>query len=628
MRRVVGDLEADGFLEVATTVWCGAFRDIDTEEVFQFRPEQIKDLLKFLDSTSVLIMHNGIGYDLPLLEKLYGYTYKGKVIDTLIMSRLLFPNRITPANCLDRSVRPHSIASWGYTLGRGKPDHSDWSKFSEDMLFRCTEDTEIGAMLFDYLDKEMQKGGWDKAMPLSHKLFTYLGKQERFGWYVDQQKIKDNISLLTKWIDKLDQIIVPNLPIILEIDETKIGGVYKFVSKPFKKNGQLTEAVTKYCAATDAPSVFMSSIGGPFSRVSFRKVDMGSVSELKKYLLDEGWEPEEWNYNDDGERTSPKMSQTDPFVGIRSRVGKLVAKRLQCRHRRSQIEGIQKLIRPDGRVPAGISGLAVTGRAKHKWVVNIPKAGSFFGKQMRKMFACPSGKVLVGTDSDSCQLRMLAARMKDPNYIKAIMTGEKSKGTDNHSLTMKIADLDSRDTAKTTIYALLFGAGDLKLGQSAKKPGKGAEVRRLLYSGFPGLGALVDGLTKEWRSTARKKWNQRWGKFDYFNGYITGLDGRPIQVGSEHQLLVYLLQSDEAIMMTAAYNKFHIDMEKKGYTYGKEYGVVGWMHDEFTVECDEAIAEIVKDTSEKAIAWAGLFYKIECPHIGDGKIGKNWYDIH
>lgn len=46
------------------------------------------------------------------------------------------------------------------------------------------------------------------------------------------------------------------------------------------------------------------------------------------------------------------------------------------------------------------------------------------------------------------------------------------------------------------------------------------------------------------------------------------------------------------------------------------------------MECDIEIAEEVKDLSEKSIAWAGRYYKIPCPHVGDGKIGKDWYAIH
>lgn len=50
--------------------------------------------------------------------------------------------------------------------------------------------------------------------------------------------------------------------------------------------------------------------------------------------------------------------------------------------------------------------------------------------------------------------------------------------------------------------------------------------------------------------------------------------------------------------------------------------------DEYTVECDEDIAEDVKRICEEAIVWAGEFYGILCPHVGDGKVGKDWDSIH
>jgi len=81
-------------------------------------------------------------------------------------------------------------------------------------------------------------------------------------------------------------------------------------------------------------------------------------------------------------------------------------------------------------------------------------------------------------------------------------------------------------------------------------------------------------------------------------------------------------------MMTAAYNRFHQRMDKLGYTFGVEYGTVCFYHDEFTVECDIGIADIVQKESEDAIAWAGNFFKIKCPHLGQGKQGHNWYAIH
>jgi hypothetical protein len=542
------------------------------------------------------------------------------------MSRLLNPKRLVPFNCPNKKAGPHSIEAWGWRVGRGKPEYNDWENFSEDMLHRCTEDVEILHLVYESLLKEAKGENWRNAFLLSFKLFENLQKQEEYGWKVDRQHMDFCISQLTHWIERIDSVLVPNLPMKIEIDEIKKDGQYKYVSKPFLKSTKPSESVVKWCIDCNI-SLDNSPVCGPFSRVSFRQIDLNSNAETKDYLLSEGWEPLEWNVNDEGERTSPKMSKDDPFEGINGKVGKLVAKRVQCRQRRSIIEGLIQLIRLDGSIASIVNMLAVTGRATHRNIVNIPKAGSFYGKQMRKIFSSREGMVVVGTDSDQCQLRMLGGRMGDPEYIKALTTGDKKLGTDIHSLTKKIGEIESRDTAKNVIYCLLFGGGDTKLGKTAKQPGNGAVLREKLYKGFDGLGELMERLTAEWKQTAKKRFNPTYNRMEYYEGTIAGLDGRPIRVPYEHQLLVYLLQSDEAIMMTAAYNKANKDLSKK-YIYGKDFGFLCWYHDEFNIECKPEIAEDVKRISEEAIAWAGRFYNIQCPHIGDGKIGKNWYDVH
>ena len=88
-----------------------------------------------------------------------------------------------------------------------------------------------------------------------------------------------------------------------------------------------------------------------------------------------------------------------------------------------------------------------------------------------------------------------------------------------------------------------------------------------------------------------------------------------------------MLQSDEAIMMTKAYNLAWERISKK-YKFGEDFGIVCWYHDEFTVDCKPEIAEDIKKISEECIRDAGEFYKIKCPHVGDGKIGNNWHEVH
>ena len=627
-RRCVADLEADGLLDTATIVWCGVFKDRDTKEVFKFRPHQIEAMLKFMDTCSELQMHNGIGYDFPLLRKLYGYEYKGKKIDTLVLSRLLNPKRTLPFNCPNKRIGPHSVEAWGYRVGRGKPEHEDWSKFSEDMLHRCSEDVEIQFMIYDELMKETSKGDWSVAIPLTMKLFELLQRQEEYGWLVDVEHMQKCINLLDHWVCRIDKVLTPKLPSIVEVLETKKEGEYGYVKKPFLKSGKPSASVELWlsCLPTSSPSV---TVGGPFSRIDFRPVNLNSNEETKDFLLGLGWEPKEWNTNDEGERTSPKMSKEDPFNGIEGKLGRLVAKRVQCRHRKSTIEGLMKLVRPDGRIPSVVKTLADTSRAIHAGIVNIPQAKSFFGKQMRKIFICKEGWVLVGTDSDADQIRKLAGRMNDPAYTETVVNGDKDKGTDIHTVNQRAAQLPSRDDAKTFFYGFLFGAGDAKVGKIVKGTSEdGRRLKSQFLEGLPALGALIERLTKEWRKTAKKRFNARWNKMEYYDGYITGLDGRPVRVPFEHQILVYLLQSDEAISMSAAYVRFHQRMDKLGYKWGVDYGTVAWYHDEFTVECRPEFSSVIAKEAEQSITWANNYFKIPCPHLGHAAIGKNWYDVH
>lgn len=625
MKIFFGDLEGNGLLDTITKVWCGVFKDADTGEVFQFRPNQIKEMLEFMDKADVLIFHNGTFFDFPALKKIYNYEYKGKKVDTLVLSRLLNPKRPVPPICPIKN-KPHSIETWGYRVGRGKPEHEDWSVFSEDMLHRCTEDVEILALVYKELMKEAKGMGWREAFLLTQELFINLQKQEEYGWKVDIDYIHFCINQLTRWIKLIDRAIEKYLPYTLIIEELKDEeGKYKYIKKPFNKDGSYSRSVTSWVAHCN-PYLNVSDIVGPFSRVSFRITDLNSNKETKDFLLKEGWEPLEWNVNTKGERTSPSFNKDDEFKGINGKLGKLIARRVQCRQRLGIIQGFLSVVK-EGAIASVIANLAVTGRATHRNIVNIPHAGSFYGKQMRKIFSSREGKVLVGTDSDGCQIRMLCSRMNDPEYTKAVLEGDKKKGTDIHSVNMRSAGLTSRDTAKTFFYAFLFGAGNTKIAKTIDCSLSEAEdVRKRFLEGLPALKNLLDSLSKEFRKTAKTRLNQ-WGSIEFYDGYIKGLDGRPIYVPTERQCLVYALQSDEAIMMTKAYNLLHERLAKK-YKWGEEYGIVSWYHDEYTIECNPEIAEDIKKISEQCIADAGEYYKLTCPHIGNGAIGKNWFDIH
>ena len=644
MKVYVFDLESDNLLEEATKIHCGVVANLNDDRTWKYRPHEIDQLVSQLMKADVLIGHNIISYDLPLIEKLTGQVFKGKVVDTLVMSRLHKPKRTLPIHAKNKRAGPHSLYSWGVRCGRDKPDYDAWEEFDEDMLHRCSEDVEINKLTFFELMKEVKGQSWRDAHLLTFELFKNLHKQEQYGWLVDQPYMDKCVDILTHWIERIDNTIVPLLPLKLIVEEQKVKGEYKYVQKPFKKNREYSAQVLNWMALCDMDSS-EKSVVGPFSRISYRTVSLDSNDETKDYLLSQGWEPETWNYKKDKKgrpekdergnliKTSPKLNGDDAFIGVSGKVGRLIAKRVQARHRRSQIEGWKRLIRPDGRLSARVAGVASTGRMKHAGLVNVPGGDAFFGKQMRKCFISKPGYVLVGCDSAGCQNRQLAARVGDPFFTETLINGSKELGTSIHHVNQKaikeVAGLDvTYHMAKTLNYAFMFGASDKKLASSygSTSVELGTKIREALLSVAAGFEALVNNLTKEWRSNAKRRVND-WGKLQYYNGWVTGLDGRPIYIESEHQILVYVLQSDEGIMMSAAYNLLWKRLSKK-YKYEEDFGVVCFMHDEYTIECREEIAEDVAKIAEKCIVDAGKFYNIQCPHQGESAIGKDWYSIH
>jgi len=482
MRKCMFDLETDGLLSVATVIHCGVFIDLTTEEVFKFTPNEIPQMLKFMDTCSVLAGQNVIDFDFPVLEKLHGYVYNGVKVDLLIMSRMLYPNLTVPPKLLEdakatktRPGGPHSVQAWGYRLNRGKVHHEDWSTFSDAMLHRCTEDVHIQCLMFKHFNKRAERLGWPKSsFNLSFKLFDILSASERHGWLVDQGRIARYINQLQRWVRMIDSVLEKNLPITFDILESKALGEVNWVRKPFVKSGECSAITVRYFPELEGVKSYEPKcfVQGPFSRVHFRRINLGSGQEVKEFLLDEGWEPSEWNYKKDPDtgrplldhngqpqKSSPKISYDEEFKGINGKVGRLIARRITCVQRKSILEGLQESIRPDGRIPQRITGIAATGRLTHGGIVNIPGAKSFFGKQMRKIFTVPEGYLLVGVDASGCQNRAMAARVNDEAFTEVLLNGDKKKGTHIHQINAKaIAEVGgltvTYDESKTLNYGL------------------------------------------------------------------------------------------------------------------------------------------------------------------------------
>ena len=612
-KAYVFDLEADGLLEEATRIWCGAFINVNGKDKKFFDLFCIKEMLEFMDGCDTLIAHNGTGYDFPLLEKIEGYNYEGVREDTMVMSKLYKPNRFVPPNCPVRN-KPHALVTWGYRVGLGKVEHEDWSQYTPAMKNRCVVDTEITLRTYNILLEEQKEYDWKHATYITNRAFEILGKQEAYGWRFDTTLAYKGISMLIHWMDRVERLIQPILPMLT------IEG--KVVNKPFKKNGEYTAQMVKE---------ELDFVSNTFSRVSFRPVDINKRIETVQFLLDSGWIPEEYNTDKEGNRTSPKMSKSDSFTGVKGIAGKLIVRYIQMRHRKSLIEGLIKLTRDDGRIASRVAGLAVTGRLKHAGIVNIPNGEAFFGKWLRRLFISDEDKILIGTDADGCQNRIIGGLVGDEDYTHALLHGTKEEGNTVHLLNQvslkKAGFIVPYGNCKNLNFAHFFGGGDNKLGKMVGGSKEdGARIRKALLDVAPGLEELLDGLKEQWRQTAHQRPN-KWGGVEYYNGWLKGLDNRPIFIESEHQILVYIVQGAEAILMTHAY-VFLYDWLVQEFEWGKDFGFVCFMHDEINLECLPKHEKRIRFLSEQAISEAAKYLNLLVPQIGESKVGKNWYEVH
>lgn len=149
------DTESDGLADVATKLWCIATSDYHDAGVRLYGPESLSDGLLELSSAKVLVCHNALRHDLRLLQRVYGWKPHPDqiIVDTLVFSRMNYPKRPNPDGYTGKA--PHSIEAWGYRVGRGKPEHEDWTQWSEAMGIRCQEDVEINKLVLQELEREV-----------------------------------------------------------------------------------------------------------------------------------------------------------------------------------------------------------------------------------------------------------------------------------------------------------------------------------------------------------------------------------------------------------------------------------------------------------------------------------------
>jgi DNA polymerase-1 len=406
--KLILDIETDDL--DATCIHVVVCKNIDTGKVRSFKEWEKNKLQSYLDSTEQLIMHNGISFDLPVLERLWGISFPyTKVIDTLIISQLHNPIR----------DGGNSLKNWGDILEFPKMSApSSFKAYTPRMQLYCERDVAVTEKVYHHLRTAMK--GWSRdSVKLEHTVRRLLDIQKSNGFYIDREKV---------------QILVAALS-----DES----------------GELEDHLVE---------VFEPTIKELKTKTNIIPFNPQSRKQIGERLLKRGWKPTQFT-----EKTGLPVINEATLKGCTIPEVKHIQKYMLLNKRTSQISSWVKAINPHtGRVHGNVITIgAVTNRMSHNSpnMAQIPASYSPYGKECRECWTVEDADNyrLVGVDASGLELRCLAHYIDDPKYTKEILEG------DVHSANQRMAGLRTRDQAKTFIYAFLYGAGPSKIGSIINK---------------------------------------------------------------------------------------------------------------------------------------------------------------
>ena len=595
---IVIDIECDDLR--ATKIWTCCCYDPDTDSFKIFHEDTKTDCKEYLESQELIVGHNIIEFDLPVLKRLWDVQVSVKrVYDTVVMSRLADPKRASG----------HSLKEWGMKLGVYKDHFEDWSHWSQEMEDYCCQDCRVCYAIYKRL--QMELSGFSKlSQDLEHRSQWLLSKQHYNGFDFDMDgAVALKAQMMSEYfplIQKLQEAFPPRKTLV---------GTYQARRK---QNGELTaksaEIVQRDCVEpTDTP-------------------DLYNVYEYKEFLIDSPqeirermapyWHPVIWNKPTKDGKVTPKVCDEN-LETVGDDAPEAIKDIVKCKILKSRSTLVQSFIDAcweDGRVHGDVISVgASSNRMAHRNpnTGNIPSSKSLYGKECRALYIVPQGKKLVGCDASGIQLRALAHYVKDEELVKQILEGDIHvhmakiygllKPDDVYDETIKEMK-KARSTGKTITYAILMGAGATKIGQILGGDAKlGQRTMDRLAQGIHGWSKFKNTISQ--RAAI---------------GYFKALDGRRIALPNAHKGMSFYLQSfEQAVVKWVMWTAYQRAMKA-----GIDFKQVAVVHDEVQLEVEEARAEEIGKIYQQCFRDAGEFFHTFCPLEGEYKIGMNWEESH
>ena len=600
-RWFVFDLETDNLYDKVTKIHCIVLYDLYGKQTFTYGPNDIANGLEHLARANVLIGHNILFYDIPVIHKLYPfYTFKAaRIIDTLICTRLIWPKEKLyeldeeQYTEVPKGLRGSaSLKAWGYRLSDYKIEFKDFSEYSEEMAAYCRQDVAVTTKLFQTIQQQNYS---EPALKLEHDFARCIETQVRAGFPFDVDAA----------IDLVDD---------LRTKETQLGTHLKEIFPPIEHKEVFVPKVNNKTRGYIK--------GVPFEKVRLEEFNPGSRQQIVQRLQQKyGWQPSKST-----EKGNPVLDD-DVLEQLPYPEAKPLAEYMLIEKRLGQIADGKnawlKLVNNETGCIHGdvITNGCITGRCSHRNpnMAQVPAAYSPYGKECRSLFHAPQGWNLVGVDAKALELRCLAgylAYWDDGEYARVVT----DESIDIHVYNQERFGVATRDISKRLLYAVAYGAGALKAGTVIDPNEKNEVVLRKL--GSTAINSFMDGVP------ALRKLKEHLALTLQKNNWLRGLDKRILYCRSDFKALNVLLQSAGALIMKQVVINIHTDMNELGYVHGVDWQQAAMIHDEVQLACKPELTETLKSVALDAFPKAQQFFKFQCPIDGDAKVGYSWFDTH
>lgn len=629
------DIETDGLLEEATRVHCLVVADALTGDVLASCSDDggwdgpsIDEGLSILSAADVVVAHNAVGFDMPALMKLRGWAPSGAWLDTLVMSRLCYPDikaddfkllDAKPGRLPGAEIGRHSLKAWGFRLGSLKGDFAetdDWSTWSAQMQRYCEQDVLLGVALWKHLAGKEPDA---RAVFHEHAVADIVRLQEQRGVAFDCDEAE---RLYAEIAAKREAI---------RAAAAEEGGSW------FSPAGVVVPKRRQRRTNPETGVKEQYEEGAAYTRVKRVAFSPSSRQHVARLLQRRyGWKPRVMTPS--GE---PEISD-DVLSGLDLPIAKSLAEYYMLEKRAGQLaEGAQAWLRlvRGGRIHGRVNSQGTpTGRAIH-YSPNLAQCPSVsnakgkvpYGREFRDLFRAGDGLALVGSDCGQLELRCLAhylSRWDGGAYASVVDDGDvhwtNAKAFFGLDPSLERDDSDERHkfwrgAAKRIIYALMYGAGPALLGDivrpDASEVWKAKTGRQMIKSFSAAIPAFANLRAELAKKVAK-------------NRSLIGLDGRVIPVRSEHSALNFLLQSAGAVICKRWMIETRRLLFERGLVDQRDYWQVLWIHDEVEIETSAENAEAVGRACVEAARAAGEALGVRCPITGEYKVGRTWGDVH